>query len=134
MSFSDPISSSSALPVVAQTAVPEAVRRGGATAQHAYQVGLAFEQMLTNELAQSMSQTIGGTDGSSDGLGGSTDSGDGLGGSGSGGSLGSSPYASMIPQALTSGLMSGGGTGIAMQIAQGIDPSLVQAPVSGGRS
>jgi hypothetical protein len=30
----------------------------------------------------------------------------------------------MLPNALTSGLMTGGGTGIAMQIAQSIDPAL----------
>jgi hypothetical protein len=36
----------------------------------------------------------------------------------------SSAYATMLPQTLTSSIMSGGGTGIALQIAKSIDPAL----------
>ena len=41
-----------------------------------------------------------------------------------GGDAASSAYANMLPQTLTSSIMSGGGTGIAMQIAKSIDPAL----------
>ena len=94
----------------------------------AYQTGLAFENVLVNELAQQLAATVPGLDGSSgsdDGLGGSSD--DGLGGtsddsSGSSGGLGA--YSSLLPQTLASSIMSGGGTGIAMQLAKSIDPAL----------
>ena len=41
-----------------------------------------------------------------------------------GGDSASGGYASMLTQSLTSSIMSGGGTGIAMQIAKSIDPAL----------
>jgi len=41
-----------------------------------------------------------------------------------GGDSASSGYAGMLNQTLTSSIMSGGGTGIAMQIAKSIDPAL----------
>jgi hypothetical protein len=84
--------------------------------------------VLVNQLAQQLAATVPGLDGSSgsdDGLGGSSD--DGLGGtssdsSGSSGGLGA--YSSLLPQTLATSVMSGGGTGIAMQIATSIDPAL----------
>ncbi len=100
------------------------MRNGSTAAKQAYQQGLDFEQVLVNELAQELSSTVSssGTDSSSsDGGSGDDSSGD------SGGLLGSdaasSGYESMIPDALTSAIMSGGGTGLALQLAQSIDPS-----------
>jgi len=111
---------------------PQSVRNGGAAAQNAYQEGLAFENVLVNELAQQLSQTVPGLSGgssSSDGLGGSSSgsSSDPL----SGSSLG--PYSSLLTQALGDGLMSGGGTGVAMQIARALDPAL-NHPTSSAQS
>jgi len=116
------------LPTIDAATEPAAIRNGDQKAKNAYQTGLAFENVLVNELAQQLAATVPGLDGSSgsdDGLGGSSD--DGLGGSsgdssGSAGGLGA--YSSLLPQTLASSIMSGGGTGIAMQIAQSIDPAL----------
>ena len=117
------------LPMIDPANEPAAVRHVDQQAKNAYQTGLAFENVLVNELAQQLAATVPGLDGSSsgsdDGLGGSSD--DGLGGtsddsSGSSGGLGA--YSSLLPQTLASSIMSGGGTGIAMQLAKSIDPAL----------
>jgi hypothetical protein len=103
--------------------IPANVRNGNAAAQQAYTEGLAFEQVLVNELTTQLANTMGsGTlDPTSDG----SDSSDS--GSSSGGLLGgssASAYSSLIPQALSSSIMSGGGLGMAEQFAAAIDPSL----------
>jgi hypothetical protein len=100
------------------------------TATQAKQVGLAFEQVLVNELAQQMAQTTSTPDdgSSSDGSDGSDGTTSGLMGS----DPASSAYAQMIPSVLTSSIMSAGGTGIAQQIAQSIDPALMTDPALGG--
>jgi hypothetical protein len=105
---------------------PQSIRTGNQAAKNAYQTGLAFENVLMNQLAQAMTASVPGLSGDDDGLGGSSDD------SSSGGSTGGltssasgmGPYASLLPQALTSGVMSTGGTGIAMEIAKAIDPAL----------
>lgn len=114
-----PINTSN-LPVINPATEPAQIRNGGAAAQKAYQVGLAFEQVLVNQLAQQLTATTGSPDGSSDS--GSSGSGSGLMGS----DPASSMYAQMVPDALTSGIMSAGGLGLAMQLARGIDPALNQ--------
>jgi len=124
MSFSSPISSglsTSGLPPINPANEPAAIRNGDADAKKAYQTGLSFEQLLVNQLTQELASTA--TDSSSDGSG--DGSGDSSGASGlMGGDAASSAYANMLPQTLTSSIMSGGGTGIAMQIAKSIDPAL----------
>ena len=117
------------LPLIDPANEPAAIRNGDAKAKNAYETGLAFENVLVNELAQQLSATVPGLDGSSggsgDGLGGSSD--DGLGGTSdgsSGGAGGLGAYSSLLPQTLTSSIMQGGGTGIAMEIAKSIDPGL----------
>ncbi len=107
--------------------VPASIRNGDKTAQNAYAEGLAFENVLVNELSQQMSGAMfGGTglDGTSgtDSLDGSSDS--------SGLLNGASAYSSLVPQALTSSIMDGGGTGMALEFAQEIDPSLLSADAS----
>jgi Rod binding domain-containing protein len=102
--------------------VPANIRNGDKAAKQAYAEGLSFESVLVNELSQQMSKTMFGGDGSD-----TTGSSDGTsdGGSSSSGLLGgASAYASMIPQALTSSIMSGGGTGLAEEFAQELDPAL----------
>jgi hypothetical protein len=103
------------------------------SAKQAKQVGLAFEQMLVNQLAQQMASTASapGDGASADGFstdGSSTGATSGLMGS----DPASSAYAQMIPSVLTSSIMSAGGTGIAQQVAQAIDPALVTDPSLGG--
>jgi Rod binding domain-containing protein len=113
------ISTPNGLPPINPVSEPAAIRNGNTAAKQAYSVGLEFEQLLVQQLSQEMASTTGTSDGS-DG----TDSSDGS----SGGLMGSDPasstYASLLPQALTTGVMSDGGLGIAMQIAAGIDPAL----------
>lgn len=123
------------LPAINPALEPAAIRNGNQAAKNAYNEGLAFEDVLVNELAQEMTATVPGLDGSdgsdgsdsSDGSDGSSD--DSIAGaSDSGSALG--PFASMLPQAMASSVMSGGGTGLAFQIARDIDPSL-DAPAKG---
>jgi len=105
---------------------PASVRNGDQKAKNAYATGAAFENVLVSELAQQLSATVPGLDGSDDGLGGSTGSSDGSAGStgGVGGSGGLGAYSSLLPQTLANSITSGGGTGIAMEIARAIDPAL----------
>jgi Rod binding domain-containing protein len=128
MSALSATSLSASLPPIDPANEPASVRTGGPKAQAAYQEGMAFEDVLVNELAQEMTATAGLDGSGSDGLGGSSDSTDSSGGSGS--SLGA--YASLLPQTLASSVMSAGGTGLALQIAQSIDPAL-DAPSQGGK-
>jgi hypothetical protein len=117
------IGTSAGIPSLNVADIPANVRNGNNAAKQAYTEGLAFENVLVNELSQQLSNTMYGGSGpdassSSDGSDGSSSSGGLLGGSGAG------AYASMIPQALTSSIMSGGGLGVAEEFAQEIDPSL----------
>jgi Rod binding domain-containing protein len=121
MSLSVPGISGGALPPIDQANEPAAIRNGDATAKKAYQVGLSFEQVFVDQLTQELASTVSDPsgDGSSDG------SSDSSGSSGlMGGDAASSAYANMLPQTLTSSIMSGGGTGIALQIARSLDPAL----------
>ena len=123
MSFSSPISSDlspGGLPPINAANEPAAIRNGDVDAKKAYQVGLSFEQVLVDQLTQELASTA------TDSSGGSSDgSDDSSGASGlMGGDAASSAYANMLPQTLTSSIMSGGGTGIALQIAKSIDPAL----------
>ena len=107
----------SALPPLDPALEPTSVRNGPPAAKQAYAVARSFEQVLVEQLTQELSQTVGGSsDGGSDGSSGAS----GLMGS----DAASSMYASFIPQTLTSAIMSGGGIGIAQQLATAIDPAL----------
>ena len=114
------------MPLVDPANEPASVRNGDQKAKNAYTTGVAFENVLVSELAQQMTATVPGLDGSDDGLGGTTGSSDGSAGSsgGVGGSGGLGAYASLLPQTLANSITSGGGTGIAMEIAKSIDPAL----------
>jgi Rod binding domain-containing protein len=115
------------VPTVDAALMPASIRNGDQKAKNAYQTGMAFEQVLVNELSQEMAATV--PDGSDDGLGGTTDDSSGGGSSGGlmGGSSGLGAYSSLIPQALSSSIMTSGGTGVAMEIAKSIDPAIGQA-------
>ena len=93
---------------------PEATR----VSAQAKQIGLGFEEMLVNELAQQLAQTAATPDDGSSGDG--SDDSSGLMGS----DPASTAYAQMIPSVLTSSVMSAGGTGIAQEIAASIDRSV----------
>ena len=116
----------SALPPINPATEPASIRNGDPAAKKAYQEALGFEDILVNQLSQELASTVS-SPGSLDGSGDSSDSSD-SGNSGGGGMLGSDPstsaFSSMIPQALTTGIMSGGGLGIAARLAQALDPAI----------
>jgi len=124
LSSLQPSLGSSGLPAINQAAEPALVRDGSTAAKQAYAEGLDFEEVLVNQLAQELASTVSNSD---------TDAADGDAadsddsGSSTSGLLGSDPassgYESMIPDALTSAVMSSGGTGLALSLAQAIDPS-----------
>jgi len=112
------LSSVTGLPAADYANEPYAVKQGGKAAQTAYSEGLGFEQVFLGQLTQQLTATLGGdsTDSSS---GDSSDSGD------DGSSIADSPYSSLLSSALTQGVMSSGGAGgLAMQLAESIDPAL----------
>ena len=105
-----PSLATAALPPIAQASEPASVRNGDQAAKNAYQTGLAFENVLVNELAQQLSATVPGLDGSDDGLGGTSDDSSDSGSTGGvGGAGGLGAYSSLLPQTLTSSIMAGGG-------------------------
>lgn len=102
----------SAVPVVNQTLAPAWVRKGSATTQKAYETALAFEEMLVEQLSQSLTASSGlGAEGGEGGEGGEGEA------AASGGGAGG-PLSSMLPQALTSGVMGAGGLGLAAQMTR----------------
>ncbi len=118
-----------ALPVGNQTRVPASVREGGPAAKQAYGAGQGFEEMLLEQLSQSLAQ--------SSGLGSEAEAGGeaSVEGSGeeAGGSMGaaSGPLGALLPQALTEGVMRGGGIGLAAQLMDTLDPAAASQPASG---
>ncbi|MFZ2112505.1 MAG: hypothetical protein WAU77_02090 [Solirubrobacteraceae bacterium] len=114
----------SGLPIANQTLEPAWVRKGSAATQKAYETALAFEQMLVEELSQSLTATSG--------LGGeSGQEGESSEGS-SGGGGASGPLSSMLPQALTSGVMSAGGLGLAAQMTRQLAGAAAHGTGEGG--
>jgi hypothetical protein len=99
----------SGLPVVNQALEPKWVRDGSPATQKSYESALAFEDTLVEQLSQSLTASSGLTGESSGG----EESEEG-GASASAG--GDSELASLLPQGLTSSVMSAGGLGLAAQM------------------
>ncbi len=104
------------LPVVNQALEPAWVRHGSAATQKSYETALAFEATLVEELSRSLTATsgLGGESGQEDESSGE----EGSSAMGAGG-----PLSSMLPQALSSGVMSAGGLGLAAQMTRSLDDS-----------
>jgi Rod binding domain-containing protein len=124
------LASATGLPVVDQALEPASVRHGSAATQKAYQSALAFEQVLVEQLSKSAAASSGlGEEASQEGESSGSEE----------GAAGASGFSSMLPQALSSGVMSAGGLGIAAQVAQQLQttdatkPATV-SPSSGGTS
>lgn len=116
----NPLSSVTGLPASAYANEPYAIRHGNPAAKSAYAEGLGFAQVflgqLTQQLTATLSDSSGSADGSTDGSGGSTDGSSAVAGG---------PYSSLLSSALTQGVTSSGGAGgLAMQLAESIDPAL----------
>jgi Rod binding domain-containing protein len=86
----------SGLPIVADSALPADVRTGSANDKQNYKAALGFEQMLVQQLVQSMAG-----DGSDD----SQEN-----------PLAQGPYASTLQSSLSEALTSNGGLGLAQQL------------------
>ncbi|HEY1687880.1 MAG TPA: hypothetical protein VGF95_03345 [Solirubrobacteraceae bacterium] len=107
--------SSTQLPVVSTSLEPESVRNGSTAVKNAYQEGLSFEEMLTEELTKSLTEMGGLGEGEgSEGAEGEESSGGAL------GAGGNSLVSSLLPQALAQGVTAGGGLGLATQLANGV--------------
>ena len=100
-----PPASPRGLPIVPDTALPASVRSGSAADKQSYKAALGFEQMLVDQMVQSMAG-----DGSGDG---SDDDGTGL---GTGNPLASGPYAQQMQTAMSTAIESSGGLGLAQQL------------------
>jgi hypothetical protein len=87
------------LPPIDQALLPADIRTAAPARKDAYEAGLGFERLLVQQLSQSL------TDSARDAMG------------------GDSPYASLLPDALTDGVMGGGGLGLARQLADAIQPA-----------
>jgi hypothetical protein len=116
------------LPAAGQALEPEWVRRGSAATQKAYDTALSFEATLVEELSQSLSSTSGLDDESSGA--GESSSEDG----GSSAPAGAGELSSLLPQALTGGVMKAGGLGLAAQLTRELQgaQTAVQAHTTGG--
>jgi Rod binding domain-containing protein len=108
---------------VTNALLPASVRNGPPAAKRAYETALGFEGVLVNQLSQEMMATVSSAS--------QADSSDGSTGS-AGADPSSGAYSQLLPQALTSSIMSAGGLGIAQQLATSLDPSLRATPSAGG--
>lgn len=106
--------------IVSQAQLPADVRAATPARKQAYEAGLGFEQMLVQQLSQSLVDSTGGAS--------SDDSSDGSGSTG--GLGGGSPYASLLPDALSQGVMGAGGLGLARQLMDAIAPAAPAAPAT----
>jgi Rod binding domain-containing protein len=106
---------STGVPPVNSALEPAWVRNGSAETQRAYQVALAFEQMLVQEMTSSLSQegAFGGGEGEAGGEGEGQDS-----------KLGGGMLSSLLPQALSQGIASAGGLGLAPQLTRELEGNL----------
>jgi len=122
------LTSTTGLPIVNQALEPASVRDGSPATRRAYATALGFEQMLVQQLSQSLAQTgaLGGGEAAEEGSG---EQGSGEGGASVGGfSAGAGALSSLLPQALTGGVMSAGGLGLARQLTS----DLAAAPPADG--
>ncbi len=130
---STPIETSASLPIssLAGAHVPASVRENAPGARQAYSSAQSFEELLLNQLSQSLTQNAGLTD---------EGEGESESGEGAGESEGVT-VASLLSQALTEGVMHAGGLGLAEQLMSAVDPQLGSAdadaastPVDGAES
>jgi hypothetical protein len=120
-------------PVLSEANAPASVRDGSKAVKQAYASAQGFEEMLLQQLSQSLSQSSGL---SSEGEAGGEGENSGEEGSlGSGGEAGSGMLSSLLPQTLTESVMREGGLGLATQLMSALDPSVsatATAPASAG--
>jgi hypothetical protein len=128
MSVEATANAAAGLPPVNQE--PEWVRHGSAATQKAYASALVFEQTLVEQLSKSLTSASGLSGESTEGESGSEEGGS------SASEAGASQLSSMLPQALTSGVMNAGGLGMAAQMTRQLEggQSAAQTQAGGGTS
>jgi Rod binding domain-containing protein len=104
----------SGLPIVNQALEPSWVRHGSAATQKAYETALSFEETLVEQLSKSLAATSGMSGEESSGEGESSEE-------------GSSELSSMLPQALSSSVMSAGGLGLAAELTHCLETEQTSA-------
>ena len=110
------------LPVQTPAVEPSWVRNGSSAVKQDYAAALQFEQMLVAQLASSLS-TSGEAGGESSGEeGGGTSE------------PGASVYSSMLPQAMASSVVGGGGLGLAAELTRQLAGNPGASPATGGTS
>lgn len=87
------------LPPIDRATLPPDVRAASPQRQDAYTAALGFERLLVQQLTESLAASA------REALG------------------GDSPYANLLPEAMTDGVMNGGGLGLARQLADAIEPA-----------
>lgn len=124
-------------PPVNQALEPASVRDGTAATKQAYAQALDFEEMLVSQLSQTLLASSGLGEGEGEGEAGSSGAEGAAGGAGAEGSSSQSgeaaggSLASLLPQALTEGVMRDGGLGLATQLMSALDPSSAAPSTSG---
>jgi Rod binding domain-containing protein len=123
-----PAQATTALPTRTSALEPEWIRDGSSTVKQDYRAALQFEQELITQMASSLTK-----DGEL-GSGASEENGEES-------EPGSSVYSSMLPQALASGVVEGGGLGLAAQMTRQLVPGAdtatrpaASSPKTGGAS
>ena len=101
----------SSLPPISSALLPADVRKAGPKAERMYQTALAFENVLIDQLTQSLGSTLTSAGSSDDSDGGSTDAATSL-------------TAQMIPDALSQSLTASGGIGLARQLYDAMKPAV----------
>ena len=120
-----PTTASTGLSIADEAHAPAAVRNGSTAVKQAYASAQGFEEMLMQQLSQSMLQSSGlGGEGGGEGEGEESSSEGGSGGAGG-------VVTSLLPQALTEGVMREGGLGLASQLMSSLDPA-AGASATGG--
>jgi Rod binding domain-containing protein len=105
------VSTSSGLPPIDESLIPQSVRSAGTKAVSLYEAALSFESVLDQQLTQSLTDTLQPPSDSND------DS------DGSSSDAATSMTLQMLPQALSQSLAADGGLGLAPQLYQSLAQS-----------
>ncbi|MDO8184465.1 hypothetical protein Q5424_03310 [Conexibacter sp. JD483] len=87
------------LPPIDSALLPADIRQSSQTRRDAYTASLGFEQLLVQQLTESLADSARSAMG------------------------GDSPYANMLPQAMADGIMGAGGLGLARQLTDAMAPA-----------
>lgn len=130
--MSVPVTISDGLPAVNSALEPKWVRDGSASTQKAYESALAFEQTLVEQLSQSLVASSGLDGEAGEGAGASPEGESEADGGAQASAPGNSELAALLPQGLTSSVMSAGGLGLAAQMTRELEGVRASAHIQTG--